>query len=403
MMMLFCEHCGAGNASDTSYCFACHELMTISAVPIAVPASQQVMVSTVAPATTLVHQHYRLLETIGSGGFAKVYRAVDTSYNHIVALKQIQTHILSSRDADEATACFYREVWLLSTLRHRNLPQMYDYFSEDGSLYMVMEYIKGKTLEDYLQCLSEGRLPLKETVEIGITLCDVLEYLHTRTPAIIYRDLKPENIMRRSDGRIFLIDFGIARHYKAGQARDTRKLGSPGYAAPEQYGLAQTSARSDIYSLGMLLRKLLTGQEPGEEVDSGNASSVKIPSRMQRTLARMMATDASKRPASAQKVKMRLLRIRGDIRKRRLKKMGLYLIGLLIGFGTGSLLAFGTTYLSSSLGYYAQMLYCTLPLGYLIAMSILFTTRWRMIAAGMLTLPLLGVVWLILTYIAAIR
>jgi hypothetical protein len=123
---------------------------------------------------------------------------------------------------------------------------------------------------------------------------------------------------------------------------------------------------------------------------------------MGRTLARMTEVDADKRPASAQKVKKQLLRIRGDARKRLLKQGGLYLLGLLIGFGTWGLLQLCLTSISYSFGMYPQVVFCGLSMGYLIAMIALFATRWRMIAAGMLTLPLAGLLWLILSFVEAI-
>src|SRR5438128_11181862 len=125
-----------------------------------------------------------------------------------------------------------------------------------------MEFIEGETLEEYLNKASRGYLPLIEALDIGMQLCTVLDYLHTRFPPIIFRDLKPANIMRTANGHLYLIDFGIARHFKPGQSRDTMALGSPGYAAPEQYGRAQTTPRADIYSLGVMLQQLLTGNNP---------------------------------------------------------------------------------------------------------------------------------------------
>src|SRR5205823_7485733 len=108
------------------------------------------------------------------------------------------------------------------------------------------------------------RLLLSEVLNIGIQLCTVLHYLHSQQPAIVFRDLKPANIMRTSTGQLYLIDFGIARYFKPGQAKDTVALGSPGYAAPEQYGKAQTTPRADIYSLGAVLHQLLTTRDPSE-------------------------------------------------------------------------------------------------------------------------------------------
>src|SRR5579884_2874116 len=127
-----------------------------------------------------------------------------------------------------------------------------------------MDFIEGETLEDYMLKVAGGRLPVDKVLSIGIQVCTVLEYLHSRQPPIIFRDLKPANIMLTPSGHIYLIDFGIARHFKPGQSRDTSALGSTGYAAPEQYGKAQTTPRADIYALGATLHELLTGLNPSD-------------------------------------------------------------------------------------------------------------------------------------------
>src|SRR5206468_3453730 len=134
---------------------------------------------------------------------------------------------------------FRQEALLLADLMHPNLPRIHDHFSEAGNWYLVMDYIEGENLEEYLAKQPGGYVPLTEALTIGLQLCSVLDYLHNRQPPIIFRDLKPLNIMRTSNGHLYLIDFGIARHFKPGQARDTMAFGSPGYAAPEQYGRTQ--------------------------------------------------------------------------------------------------------------------------------------------------------------------
>ena len=98
-----------------------------------------------------------------------------------------------------------------------------------------MEFIAGKTLEN-IQGQADGRLPLEHVLSIGLQICSVLEYLHSQRPAVIFRDIKPANIMLTPEGNLYLIDFGVARRYQPGRARDTIRLGSPGFAAPEQYG-----------------------------------------------------------------------------------------------------------------------------------------------------------------------
>src|SRR5438270_3052786 len=165
---------------------------------------------------------------------------------------------------------FLREALLLARLQHASLPVIYDYFIEDGYWYLVMDYIPGPTLSAYMH--KHAPLPSLEALNYAMQLCDVLEYLHKQSPPIIFRDLKPSNIILSPDGRVMLVDFGIARYFKAGQLNDTAEFGSPGYAPPEQYkGEGQTDGRSDLYSLGVLLHEMLSGQHPigvGEKLGS---------------------------------------------------------------------------------------------------------------------------------------
>ena len=168
-----------------------------------------------------------------------------------------------------------------------------------------MDFIEGETLEDAIARRAGQRYTLNEVLEVGLQLCSVLDYLHTRQPPIIFRDLKPANIMCTPAGHLYLIDFGIARHFKPGQSKDTMPLGSPGYAAPEQYGKAQTTQRSDIYSLGALLHFLLSGQDPSEQPFllqplPGNGSGERA--ELERLVARMVALNPVKRPASVAEV-----------------------------------------------------------------------------------------------------
>ncbi len=152
---------------------------------------------------------------------------------------------------------FKIEAKMLWGLSHPNLPAFTTFFAENQCYFLVMEYIDGQTLEDLL-----GRqgapFPERRVLRWAEQLCDVLEYLHSQNPPIIFRDMKPGNIMVTRPGHIKLIDFGIARFFRPRHGPDTQLLGTPGYAPPEQYGTAQTDERSDIYSLGMTLFHLLT-------------------------------------------------------------------------------------------------------------------------------------------------
>ncbi len=250
----------------------------------------------------LLAGRYHFISMVSKGAFGAVYKAEDVQRNDaLVAIKEINLGGLSSQEVVEATDAFNRKVRLLSGLEHPNLPHIYDHFTDAEQWYLVMDFIEGETLEEYLDRRQGTQLPVDKVLDIGMQLCTVLHYLHTHQPPIIFRDVKLANIMRTSGGQLYLIDFGIARHF------------TPGYAAPEQYGKAQTTVQSDIYSLGATLRTLLTGKDPLEPT-SGYASpyAEEVPAELELLLVQMLDLDDSKRPASIEVVKRILLRIKEE-------------------------------------------------------------------------------------------
>jgi serine/threonine protein kinase len=256
------------------------------------------------PTNLLLDNRYLILAKIGEGGYGTVYKARDMrKHGRIVSIKEINMSALSVQEKIEVTDTFNREIMLLSELRHKSLPRVHDQFTDPEHWYIVMDYIEGETLEHVLARSPGGRLPVQQVIRIGIALCDVLSYLHDQDPAIIFRDVKPSNIMLTPWGEIYLIDFGIARRYRPGKLRDTEPLGSPGYAAPEQYGRTQTTPRTDIYGLGATLQTLLTGREPLEIRTQGLPSNVYIPWSLQALLTQMMDPIADQRPTSMAEVK----------------------------------------------------------------------------------------------------
>jgi tetratricopeptide (TPR) repeat protein len=235
-----------------------------------------------------------------------VYKAVDTQFNNRpVAIKEMSSAGLSPNHVEEAKNDFAREAHILSDLLHPNLPRIYDNFTGNDRSYLVMDFIEGQALEEYVEQANGSPLPLEQVLGWGIQLCDVLGYLHNRQPPIIFRDLKPSNVMVSENGHVYLIDFGIARVFKPGQSHDTVALGSPGYAAPEQYGKAQSTPRSDLYSLGALLHCMLTGVDPSEQpffFRFASELNPAVPYELSELLQRMLSMDSDKRPASAQEV-----------------------------------------------------------------------------------------------------
>lgn len=212
----------------------------------------------------VLQSRYRIQRRIGGGGMGVVYLADDTRLaGRLCAIKEMSPAALAPGDRNWAIQAFRQEAQMLANLQHPGLTNVTDFFPEGGNWYLVMEYIQGETLGARLERAAGGRFSLDEALRITRQLCEVLDYLHGQQPPVVFRDLKPGNVMLDEKGQVKLIDFGIARFFKSGRTQDTVNLGTPGYAAPEQYGgMGQTDPRSDIYSLGVLLHQMLTGYNP---------------------------------------------------------------------------------------------------------------------------------------------
>jgi serine/threonine protein kinase/cellulose biosynthesis protein BcsQ len=204
----------------------------------------------------LFNERYIVEGILGKGGMGTVYLARNINTDTYWAIKEID---LRSDNRINLTA----EPNLLKKLDHPALPRLFDIIEQDGFLYMISDFIDGVSLDKKLA--EEGRFDEEIVVDWAVQLCRALDYLHSIRPnPIIYRDLKPSNIILTESGRLKLIDFGTAREYKPQSDADTVYIGTRGYAAPEQFGTGQTSAVSDIYSLGVTLHHLLTGKSPVE-------------------------------------------------------------------------------------------------------------------------------------------
>ena len=210
----------------------------------------------------IIDGKYEILREVGRGGMSVVYLAMDRRLNKQWAIKEFR------KDKDDvskqvALKALLDEANLMKKLDHPTLPRIVDIIDEHQTVYVIMDYIEGESLNKVLDAY--GAQPQEAVIEWAKQLSEVLDYLHTQNPPVIYRDMKPANIMLKPDGTVRLIDFGIAREYKEGKAGDTEAIGTRGYAAPEQFGgKGQTDARTDIYSLGVTLYHLLTGKNPAE-------------------------------------------------------------------------------------------------------------------------------------------
>ena len=210
---------------------------------------------------SLLDGKYKILNEIGHGGMSVVYLALNERANKTWAVKEVRKD--GGNDTTVVSQNLVAETEMLKKLDHPNLPSIIDVIDKDDSFIIVMDYIEGNSLQDLID--TDGPQHPEKVIEWAKQLCDVLGYLHSRRPPIIYRDMKPANVMLRPTGDVTLIDFGTAREYKYANQADTTYLGTRGYAAPEQFGgRGQTDARTDIYTLGATMYHLITGYSPAD-------------------------------------------------------------------------------------------------------------------------------------------
>ncbi len=273
-------------------------------------------VPTMLSAGTILQGRYQVEAPIGIGGMSVVYRGRDLRFKDVVrycAIKEMaqsapdsQTRLLNLKN-------FQREAGLLATLQHPAIPKVYDFFEENGKVYLVLEFIPGKDLETVLE---EHGKPLDEerVARWALQICDVLSYLHNHKPEpIVFRDMKPSNVMVVGDDRIVLIDFGIARTLNRSDRKGTM-IGTEGYSPPEQYrGIAEPVG--DIYAFGATLHHLLTNTDPRLETPFTfqerpiRQINPTVSPEMEAVVARALEYDMAARWQSAEEFRQALLKV----------------------------------------------------------------------------------------------
>jgi eukaryotic-like serine/threonine-protein kinase len=259
---------------------------------------------------TLLNNRYRIVSILGQGGMGSVYRAFDENLRVEVAVKE------NLFLTDEYARQFQLEASILAGLRQPNLPRVGDHFIIPGQgQYLVMDYIDGEDLRQRIERLN--CLPEQEVILIGAVICDALTYLHTRPMAVIHRDIKPGNLKITPEGEIYLVDFGLAKIMQDSQATTTgARAMTPGYSPPEQYGIARTDCRSDVYSLGATLYAAMTGIIPEDglaratgkaQLTPPNQLQPKISRRLSSVIEKALAVEQCDRYQTAEEFKQSLL------------------------------------------------------------------------------------------------
>jgi serine/threonine protein kinase len=230
-----------------------------SQTPQAVQIQEENFAPKILPVGSIIDNRYKIVQHIATGGMGAIYKGEDTRLNTMVAIKEMLDFFKNPDDRTYATQRFREEALILADLRHSNIPRVTDNFVCNNRYYLIMDFIDGKNTEQLIRENGGKGLPVERVIKWAVQVCDVLYYLHSRSPVIIYRDMKPSNIMIVEDDRVILIDFGIARHFTP--RRPGTMIGTHGYAPPEQYK-GNTEPRSDIYAFAATIHHLLSGNDP---------------------------------------------------------------------------------------------------------------------------------------------
>ncbi|PWT87587.1 MAG: hypothetical protein C5B54_12120 [Acidobacteria bacterium] len=275
--------------------------------------------------------HYQILGTLGAGGMGEVFLAEDLRLGRKVALKILPETVAKD---ENRLARFQLEARSASALNHPNILTIYDIGEEKGMRYIISEYIEGKTIR---RRMMQGPMNLEEVIEIGIQIAEALSVAHTA--GIIHRDVKPENIMLRPDGYIKIVDFGLARPSEARLVEiqsesPTRVQTEPGvllgtlhYSSPEQIRGQAVDSRTDIFSLGIVLHEMISGQRPFEGISIPDlmvailqkdppmlfASGHAVPERLQALILKALSKEAAQRWTSMEELLNELKEVRAEM------------------------------------------------------------------------------------------
>ena len=312
---MICPICGTKNKEDAVRCSKCNLILVPNKVREKMEAAARTenikKASSYAVPHSLSDGRYLIVKKLGAGGMSRVLLARDKKMDCYVVIKELLP-FFEFDDIDEADYLenrFMSEAKLLYRLDNKGLPKVMDYFGEQERLYFVMQFIDGDTLADIAQQREENQITLEEGFKWMKDIIDVLIYLHNQNPPILHRDIKPHNIMLDKTGKIFLVDFGIAREVK-GQVQTGTSVGTYGYASPEHF-TGKYEISSDLYCLGATFHMLLSGEDPRERPPFKfyPLSNYRddIPERLDEIFERMVEMDSKKRYQTAKALKVDLV------------------------------------------------------------------------------------------------
>jgi len=307
-MHMKCPYCATENRPEHHFCEECGaQLVAAEAADLVTSTAN--LATGLVPGTSLQQGRYVIATALGEGGMGSVLLAKDTRLaDKLTVIKVLNAESSDPEKLQEDVRNFKREAETLAHLDHPLIPDVTDHFEEGLHYYMVMDYVDGENLEDWLDRRAQA-MDEHDALRYALEVLDILEYLARQQPAIVHRDIKPANIIiGTKDRHAHLVDFGIARPNTVsdGKLRKTAALGTPGYAPPEQYqGFADP--RSDLYALAATLHHLVTNRDPGEyapfQFPAARTLNPAISQRLEQVLTRGLKTDASERYQTARQMR----------------------------------------------------------------------------------------------------
>jgi serine/threonine protein kinase/tetratricopeptide (TPR) repeat protein len=316
-----CRKCQHENPPDTIYCGKCATpLSDEEEISLSQTHTLQIPTRALTRGSTFANR-YDILEELGRGGMGRVYKVFDKRIKEEVALKLLRPDIA---DDPKVVERFSNELKFARKIVHKNVGRMYDLGEEEGVLYITMEFVPGEDLKAFIK--RTGLLSIRKSIAIVEQVCEGMTEAHKL--GLVHRDLKPQNIMIDKSGNARIMDFGIVRSLSAEGITDAGMIvGTPDYMSPEQVGGEDVDQRSDLYSLGVILYEMVTGQVPFQ-ADSAFAVGMKhkaetpyppqkinpqVPDDLNRLIMRCLEKDRAKRYQTAEKILSELRSIKGKI------------------------------------------------------------------------------------------
>jgi serine/threonine protein kinase/Flp pilus assembly protein TadD len=318
-MSVKCPKCQFENTSDSKFCKECGTQIP-SLKDIEITETMETPKEELTTGSTFAGR-YQIIEELGRGGMGKVYKALDAEVNEKIALKLIKPEIAADKKTIDR---FRNELKFARKIRHKNVCQMYDLGTAEGAYFITMEYVVGEDLKRLIRKM--GHLSPGQAISIAKQVCDGMVEAHKL--GVVHRDLKPQNVMVDEEGDARIMDFGVARSIEGKSITGAGvMIGTPDYMSPEQVDGKDVDQRTDIYSLGVILYEMVTGQTPfegdtpftigvkhkSETPKNPKEINTQIPDDLSRVILRCLEKDKDSRYQSAGEVRSELINIEKGI------------------------------------------------------------------------------------------